>query len=837
MSSTPARRGPARSSGRLSAVAQPGAEEHDQEPTRGGEEEDEEEDEEEEEEAEDAAEGDEDAEEDDPAERLGEDDYTRLQGAVARHRQVAALAAGVPYVDHMKNKKPPSARTIRSMHKRISKARIESIENVLPPDPEEDGWFRSAASPAEAHAIYTFILHTLKNFTARGHRCASVIESLPQDASFLEMSDQPTSLSQVEERVARSEYKETRAFDVDLCRVFTTFRRGYPLGTPKHGDVCVLQRLYQWMTRSRSTVKHSTLQLVQQNLAAGDAKNFYSTVPFGPGQASRGQGTDLTTRPVIRGKVYFTHALHKGHVFQVGDWIHLMNPSEPSTPTLAQIFKICKRGDEMDQPPLLSCCWYFRPEQTVHAPSRQFVAEEVFKTGLFADHAVDDVLEKAHVLFYTKWNKGRPPRNVWDPKAPLYYCEARYNERNHEFNKIKNWNSCLPEEMRGSEQPLHYFPEPLPQPSRVSSPLLRGVKGPGRLCEESDAARGAASPTPGTEGGIPDPFADGPKKKRRMDEMGSPSGPQAHMSYPMSQPFGPQGTYGMQPGFYPPGPAPGPYGFAPPSNMQSPPPNIPDQHVVQQQHAYGLARHYSQTLPNVVGRGEFNRIQQLFTSPAAMSVDLAALSAGIGNAVDVGTLHKWRAALQVVGPAAVNTPQVKPYKSSSGSKHERSSAHAAKVPTIERSLQAALGGIEAHWKPLPKETVQKFVDEENAAQEHAAIRWFPAPPMPTASRRAKLQPSLDYLYFRAQLAQGMRSHSASGPATSLPDAPPAVPTETALLCDLHAAWEETLRNLDGEQPLSAHQRAPNGANENADEDESDEEVSGKLMDLTRQLAA
>lgn len=766
--------------------------------------------------------------EDDEGNEEDEDDYTRLQGAVARHRQVLALAAGVPYIDNSsKNaRRPPSSSRSRSMQKRISKARIEAIENVIPPEAGDSGWLPPPASAVEASAIYSFILQTLKGFTARGRRCAQVIESLPQDKEFLDKSDRPTSLSDIEARLAQSAYKDARVFEEDMCQMFTTFRRGYNLGTPEHGDVCILQRVYQRMTRSRSSASSSTLQYVQHNLDTGDVKHYYSTVPFGPGGATRGQGTDLTTRPVIRGKIYFTHALHKGHVFQVGDWIHLMNPSDPSVPTLAQIFKICKREDESDQPPLLSCCWYFRPEQTIHGPSRHFMPEEVFKTGLFADHAVDDVLEKVHVLFYTKWTKARPPRSIWDPKAPLYYCEARYNERTYEFNKIKNWNSCLPEELRGStDQHLNYFPEPLPQSTRISSPFLRGVKGPGRLCEETEGIRGAASPTPGIDGGTSDSFTDPSKKKRRVDDVGA-YGQMPRFSHPgMSPQMMP--AYGMQSPCGPshgPGPSPGPYALPPSTaHAHSPPPTFSEHQAnQQQQHAYAILRHYAQTLPGAVGKGEFNRIQQLFNSPAAMTVDLYALSAGIGKAVDVGTLHKWRAALQTINSTAVPSPSVRPLKAPSGSKQGVLAAHhdpiqsrglaAGRPPVVERSLEAALGGLEAYWQPLPVETVGKFSVQGGTRGGAKTVQWFPAPPVAshTGNHRSKyttLKHSLDYLYFRAQLAR-FKGRCEDKGATSAHGSAVCI-EESKLLHEIQAALEGIVDFISEQRPPAISQRAEN----------------------------
>lgn len=51
---------------------------------------------------------------------------------------------------------------------------------------------------------------------------------------------------------------------------------------------------------------------------------------------------------------------------------------------------------------MLSVCWYYRPEETVHPVQRTFYENEVFKTGNFMVHVLEDYLEKCLVMFYTK---------------------------------------------------------------------------------------------------------------------------------------------------------------------------------------------------------------------------------------------------------------------------------------------------------------------------------------------------------------------------------------------------------------------------------------------------
>ena len=115
--------------------------------------------------------------------------------------------------------------------------------------------------------------------------------------------------------------------------------------------------------------------------------------------------------------------------------------------------------------------------KTFHPPNRQFWEGEVFKTGEFliyllknflhayyypdhfADHPLEDIIEKIACQFTARHIRGRPRPPFWCPGLPLYVCDSRYNDRDRVFIRIKNWNSCVPEEVRKSEEfmPIYLF--------------------------------------------------------------------------------------------------------------------------------------------------------------------------------------------------------------------------------------------------------------------------------------------------------------------------------------------------------------------------------------------
>ena len=113
--------------------------------------------------------------------------------------------------------------------------------------------------------------------------------------------------------------------------------------------------------------------------------------------------------------------------------------------------------------------------------------------GHFADHPVEDFIEKVAVQFTARHIRGRPRPPFWYPGWPLYVCDSRYNDRERIFVKIKNWNSCVPEEVRKdpSYMPIYLFERPV-FPRRFASPFVSGkpIKAPGGIGDAIERPEG-----------------------------------------------------------------------------------------------------------------------------------------------------------------------------------------------------------------------------------------------------------------------------------------------------------------------------------------------------------
>ncbi len=197
-------------------------------------------------------------------------------------------------------------------------------------------------------------------------------------------------------------------------------------------------------------------------------------------------------------------------------------------------------------------------------------------SGHYVDHPVEDILEKVGCQFATKvslryrnplpWHYAhdepypfstlaedrRHPNGTQGglyvsfvshhrvhevdtpfPPPPLDVCVSRYNERERQCVKIKNWNSCIPEELRKSNfnPPVPF--EQAPHSLRLlASPFITGGPnslGPGATGGIIDGIMQRSPPRTGPED---DDDEERPSKRQRKDRGGTstpmPSGGEVH---------------------------------------------------------------------------------------------------------------------------------------------------------------------------------------------------------------------------------------------------------------------------------------------------------------------
>lgn len=183
--------------------------------------------------------------------------------------------------------------------------------------------------------------------------------------------------------------------------------------------------------------------------------------------------------------------LHNGELWKVGDWVHIQNPNDVTKPIVAQIYRTWQDAEGQKW---VNACWYYRPEQTVHHYEKHFYPNEVVKTGQYRDHHISEVVDRCFVMFFTRYNRGRP--RGFPPDKEVYVCEARYNEEKHKLNKIKTWASCLPDEVREKDYEMDLFDMPR-KIKKIPSPIKHLLK------EDAKETDDLPKPTWGAENAPP----------------------------------------------------------------------------------------------------------------------------------------------------------------------------------------------------------------------------------------------------------------------------------------------------------------------------------------------
>ncbi|KAH8822762.1 hypothetical protein DL96DRAFT_1619137 [Flagelloscypha sp. PMI_526] len=409
---------------------------------------------------------------------------------------------------------------------------VSRLEKGLPKWPgfTDQGWWEGDFSQVRLEQI----VHVIKSFKdIVGNKLSIPLDAVPEEPVIPYLaSNVPVSLKSIDTKTRAGEYTTTREFDLDFGRLFDKAKKFHGQYSDAYGGVMLLQRLYNALTSSEppsGPPYSSTTNFASLAAGPGNVKPVFGQMEGDP------MAGVTSHRVIVKDRTFVDELHYKGWTLRLADWVHLANPDDPSQPIVAQIFRLwvneerSKKGQQG-----ITVSWYYRPSQTFHPASRPFYQNEVFKTSHFAEHPLEDLLEKIAVQFTARHVRGRPRAPYWWPGFPLYVCDSRYNDREKVFVRIKNWASCIPEEVRKNPDWMPIYPfERAIYPVRLGSPFLKPGgpnKPPGGLldlpgmegADHFGSAWGQVAEDTYTPTG-----RDGPLRKRtkRNQGMGDVAGP------------------------------------------------------------------------------------------------------------------------------------------------------------------------------------------------------------------------------------------------------------------------------------------------------------------------
>ncbi|QPG74252.1 hypothetical protein FOA43_001577 [Brettanomyces nanus] len=267
------------------------------------------------------------------------------------------------------------------------------------------------------------IMRGLKKVKVNGKTIIAVFDKLPnqqEHPEFYQMIKDPISMLDIKGLIKQRYYKSVDAYMADVFRLISNGKRYYPL---VHDD---------FNANNIDSLERNIFQLYTLEMAKPE------TDYIGDLQSS---------------KIPLSQIVYEGRSYKVGNWVMMKNPNDAARTIPGQIFRIWQEHGKQ----YLNVCWYYRPEWTTHRFDRLFLENEVFKTGQYRDHPVEDIVGPCYVAYFTRWLKGDPGVKY---EGPLFICEFRYNDRELNFAKIRTWKACLPDEVRHIEDPIFPIDRP-----------------------------------------------------------------------------------------------------------------------------------------------------------------------------------------------------------------------------------------------------------------------------------------------------------------------------------------------------------------------------------------
>lgn len=343
-----------------------------------------------------------------------------------------------------------------------------NLKSTLTPPKPAEGGVRRGRPPIIDKPYESRIKSILKLFKKIRHPddeaniLTAHFEKLPDKSlpGYYDMVANPISLNEIRTKVRSRKYNDVQQFLDDLSLMISNAKLYYSSDSGMSHEIALFEKQAE--------------SIIEKEMARPERDFLVATT------SSDGMKLPLDLVTV------------RNHTYKVGDWVLIRNPNDANKPICGQIFRLWST----DGVQYTNVCWYIRPEQTVHRVDRLFYINEVCKTGEYRDHLADDIIAPCYVIFLTHYQKGDIPPNLLPEGTEWFICEFRYNANTYQFNRIRTWKACLPDEIRHIDQPI----VPINEPRRLikyESPLKH------LLPPDAHDDMAVTGPTPG-------PNANGP---------------------------------------------------------------------------------------------------------------------------------------------------------------------------------------------------------------------------------------------------------------------------------------------------------------------------------------
>jgi hypothetical protein len=156
----------------------------------------------------------------------------------------------------------------------------------------------------------------------------------------------------------------------------------------------------------------------------------------------------------------------EGQIYRIGDFVRIRVPGEDKSsinpPSIVMIDQLWKTKYGRKE---IRGTYFYHMYQTFHPAGRKFMEKEVFRTNRSEEIAAELILGRCYVMFVKDYVRGRP---IHADEADVYVCESRYNEKQKQFIKIKDWDAMMPKDYSNRKSSMVWFDRPI-IPKKVGS--------------------------------------------------------------------------------------------------------------------------------------------------------------------------------------------------------------------------------------------------------------------------------------------------------------------------------------------------------------------------------
>ncbi|XP_025107181.1 protein polybromo-1-like isoform X2 [Pomacea canaliculata] len=219
------------------------------------------------------------------------------------------------------------------------------------------------------------------------------------------------------------------------------------------------------------------------------------------------------------GNTYYDQYIHSTGCLKLGDCVYVR--SDRDYPLIARIDKIWTTpvGDAF-----FHGCWFVRPSEIEHSPTRLFYKREVFLSSIEDTNPLDSIIGKCCILHIKEYCTSRPTEM---PEFDIYICESKYHELEHSIKRLGKGLKKPALSQKVTDDEIYFFRKPITL-QKEPSPLLMRAHDDQSSFLDTESMKDAEVDTTSdnlnasVEEAIPQP--EKPAKKKSASARRQPSG-------------------------------------------------------------------------------------------------------------------------------------------------------------------------------------------------------------------------------------------------------------------------------------------------------------------------